>query len=211
MSASGNPLTAMGGNSPMGTFGQALPGFLQYFFGNSGAPYREARNAFTPFFNEAKGYQQPFYNQGVNAMGGYNDWVNSMKNPSDFINNLMSKYQESPYAHNLQQQSIRAGQNIGSAEGTIGSTPMQMQLQQNASNIASGDMNQWLQQVLGINTNYGGGLKNQMDTGQHAADFLSQLLSQGADYMGSAAYGEEAGRQNDKNSLWAGIGKLFGG
>jgi len=52
---------------------------------------------------------------------------------------------------------MRAANNIGSATGMTGSTPMMQQAQQNAQNISSGDMQNWLSQVLGINNQYGQG------------------------------------------------------
>ena len=80
-------------------------------------------------------------------MHDYQDWLQTQKDPSKFINDQMANYQESPYAHYLQQQSMRAGQNAASASGLSGSTPLMQQMQQNSGQIASGDMNQWLQNV----------------------------------------------------------------
>ena len=92
-----------------------------------------------------------------------------------------------------------------------GSTPLQLQAQQNAQSISSGDMQNWLQNVLGINTQYGAGLHNQEQMGQHASDILSQLFQGAGEYKGGTNYGQEAGEQSDRNALWAGIAKMFGG
>jgi hypothetical protein len=123
----------------------------------------------------------------------------------------MGQYQESPFAKFQQQQGMRAAQNMGSATGLTGSTPLQMQAQQNAQNISGQDMNQWLQNVLGVNNNYGAGLSGEMGMGQHSADMLSQLMQGAGQFKGETAYGQRAGEQNDQNALWGALGKLFGG
>lgn len=192
-------------------FGTALPGLAQGFFGDSGKPYEQAWKGYKPFFEQAKTSQNPFYNAGQQAIPQFQNWLSSQSNPSGFINNLLSQYQESPWAHYQQEQGVRAAQNLGSATGLTGSTPLQLQAQQNAQSISSGDMQNWLQNVLGINTQYGAGLHNQEQMGQHAADFLSQLFQGAGEYKGGTNYGQEAGEQSDRNALWAGIAKMFGG
>lgn len=192
-------------------FASSIPGLAQGFFGNSGAPYEQAWKGYKPYFDQAKGAQNPFYNAGTSAIPKFQEWLQGQSNPSEFINHLMSQYQESPYAHYQQQQGTRAAQNLGSATGLTGSTPLMQQAQQNAQNISSGDMNTWLQNVLGINTQYGAGLDRQQQMGQHSADFLSNLFSNAGEYKGGTNYGREAGQQSDQNALWAGLAKLFGG
>ena len=192
-------------------FASAIPGLAQGFFGDSGKPYEEAWKGYKPFFEQAKTSQNPFYNAGTQAIPQFQNWLNTQKDPSGFINHLMNQYQESPWAKYSQQQSMRAAQNAGSATGLTGSTPLQLQAQQNAQGISSQDMNQWLQNVLGINTQYGAGLHGQEQMGQHAGDILSQLFQGAGEYKGGTNYGQEAGQQSDQNALWAGIAKMFGG
>lgn len=217
--ASNYGAAAGGGMGPMGmAFQQAnqqlwggFPGVMQGLFGHSGRPFEKAGEAYKPYYEEAKGYQNPFYQAGQGAMGHYQDWLQSQQDPSKFINNLMGQYQESPYAKYQQQQGMRAAENMGSASGLMGSTPLTQFAQQNAQNISSQDMNQWLQNVLGINTQYGAGQAGMMQQGQQAGDYLSQLAGNAGNTMGGVAYGQEAGKQQDQNALWAGLAKMFGG
>jgi hypothetical protein len=176
-------------------------------FGNSGAPYKSAMKQYQKYFQGATGAQNPFYNAGTQGMNNYQNWLQGQQDPSGFINKLMGQYQESPFAKNLQRQSMLAGQNAASASGLTGSTPFAQQMQQNAANIASGDQNQWLQNVLGINTQYGQGQNNLMQGGQHSADILSQLFSEMGGRMGQGAYGQKAGQNQDFMSILA---SLFG-
>lgn len=181
--------------------------FFGGLFGDSGKPFDKAGDQYQKYADQAGGYQQPFYQAGVNAIPQYQNWLNGMKDPSAFMNKMMGGYQESPYAKYLQQQSMRSGQNAASASGMGGSTPFAQQMQQNAGNIASGDMNQWLQNVLGINTQYGSGVGGMMQGGQNAANSLSNIYSNLGKQMGEVEYGKEAGNQNDIwNTIGGGIG-----
>ena len=99
----------------------------------------------------------------------------------------MGQYQQSPWARYQQQQAMRMANNMGSATGLTGSTPLQLQAQQNAANISSQDMNNWLQNVLGINTQYGQGQQNLMAGGQGAANALTSLYGDMGERMGAGA------------------------
>lgn len=173
-------------------------------FGSSN-PYSSAMDQFSQFTNKAESAQNPFLQAGQNAIPGYQNWLNTMQDPSAFINNLMGGYQESPWAQYEQQQAMRAGTNAASASGLSGSTPMALQMQQNASNISSQDMNQWLQNVLGINTQYGSGLNNLMGIGQNSANALTGFYGNMANDMGQAAYGKQAYNNNGMSNLFGSL------
>ncbi len=198
----------MSGNQGGGSNLGGLASILGGLFGNSSGPYQDAMKQYQKYFQGAQNFQNPFFNAGQQGMGKYQDWLKGQEDPGAFINKLMGGYKESPMAHNLQNQSMLAGQNAASANGTLGSTPMMQQAQQNAGNISSMDQNSWLQNALGINTQYGQGQKNMMDSGQHAGDMLSNLFSQQGERMGEAAYGKRAGQNQDFMSILSG---LFGG
>src|SRR3954467_13324532 len=139
-----------------------LGGLFGGLFGDSGSPYDAAMEQYQKYGNMAAGTQQPYLNAGNGAIPMYQEWLKGQKDPAKFMNDLQGQYKESPYTQFLQQQAMRAGQNAGSALGLTGSTPMMQQMQQNAGNIASGGMNDWLQNVLGINKQYGEGQQNMM-------------------------------------------------
>lgn len=204
-----------GGNGAFGfsPFQQSMAmggvgGLLGGLFGDSGAPYDAAMDQYQKYANQAQATQSPFLQAGQGAIPQFQDWLNQQKDPSGFINKLMGQYQESPYTKFLQQQSMRGGQNAASASGLMGSTPFAEQMQQNAGNIAQGGMNDWLKNVLGINTQYGAGQQSLMQGGQNSANALTNMYGQLGQNMGEAAYGKEAGGQNDMWNMLGGAASL---
>lgn len=190
-------------------FGSGLGGLLGGLYGDSGKPYDKAMEQYQQFANKAQGTQQPYLDAGQGAIPDYQKWLQSQQDPSKFINNLMDDYQQSPYNSYLQQQSQNAGQNAASASGLMGSTPFLQQQQQNAANIGQQGMNDWLQQVLGINTQYGQGQQNLMSGGQNAANSLTNMYNQMGQQMGEAAYGKQAGEKQDFwNTISGGLGMI---
>lgn len=190
--------------------GNALGSIFGGLFGNSDEPFERAQEQYQQYGERARQNQMPFYNAGTQAIPAYQNWLNTQKDPGQFINNLMGQYQESPYARYLQQQSLRAGQNAASANGLSGSTPLMQQLQQNAGNISSQDLNQWLSHALGINTQYGQGQGNLMQGGQNSANQLSNLNYNMGQNMADMAYGESAGRNFDRSNILGGLGTIIG-
>jgi hypothetical protein len=186
-----------------GMIGSGIGGLLGGLFGDSGAPYGAAMDEYERWANKAQGVQNPFLQAGTGAIPQYQEWLNKMKDPSGFMNNLMGNYQQSPYARYLTNQSLHAGQNAASASGLSGSTPFLQQMQQNAGNISSGDMNNWLQKALGINSQYGQGVGNMMNMGQNSANALTNMYGDMGKSMGEAAYGQKAGQNGD---FWNAIG-----
>lgn len=206
---------AGGGGFNRQMFGSGLGGFLGGMFGDSGAPYEAAQQQYQQYGNKAQEAQNPFYNAGTSAIPQFQDWLKGMQDPSGFINHLMGQYQESPWAKYQQQQGVRNGTNAASASGLIGSSPFAQQLQQNSQNISSQDMNQWLNHVLGINTQFGAGQQGLIGTGQNAANNLTNLYGQQGQNMAEAAYGNKSGEDQDFwDMLGGGIklgGSLFAG
>jgi hypothetical protein len=192
-------------------FGSGLGGFLGGLFGHSDKPYDKAMEQYQKYMQMGQQTQQPYLNAGQDSIVNYQNWLQNQQNPSQFINNQMANYQESPWAQNMQQQSINSGQNAASASGLMGSTPLMQALQQNAGTIASQDQNNWLQNVLGINSQYGQGQNNLMTGGKNAANALAALYNQMGENMGQAAYGKEAGRNQDFwNTIGGGLNMIKG-
>jgi len=192
-------------------FTSGLGGLLGGLFGDSGGGYDDAMQQYQKYLHMGQNAQQPYANAGQGAIGNYQKWLQGQQDPSKFMNNLIGQYKQSPYTSYLQQQAQNAGINSGSASGLTGSSALAQQMQQNAGNIAQQGMDSWLQNVLGINSQYGQGQQNLISGGQNAANSLSNMYSQMGDRMGDAAYGRRAGKQNDLwNTIGGGLSSLAG-
>jgi hypothetical protein len=187
----------------------ALSNLFSNLFSNPSAPYQDASNAYSKYANMGANAMNPFMQGGSAEIPQYQAWLKSMSNPMQFQNNLMSQYQESPNAKFMQQQAIRSAQNAGSAEGTVGSSPYNLQVQQNASNISQQDMHNWMSNVLGLNTQYGSGLGNMMNMGEQGANSLLSLYGNEAGAQGNAAYGAAAAQNNNQGNIFSDIANLF--
>lgn len=203
------------GGMNFGGMGQGIGSILSGLFGNSGKPYKDYSKELQRYYEQAQGYQNPFWQAGSGAIPQFQQWLQSQQDPSGFINKLMGQYQESPFAKFQQQQGIRAGQNAGSASGLTGSTPLTQFMQENAQNISSQDMQNWLGNVLGINTQYGAGLGGMMGMGQNAANSLSALAGGFGGNLAESRMRRSAMEQRDRNNLWGGLFNtgisMFGG
>lgn len=201
---------AMFANQAKNQFGGGLGSFLNGIFNDPRKAYAEAQRAYDPWMDRASGAYNPFYEEGQKGMGKYEDWLGSMENPWEFINNAMGKYQESPYAKYLQDYAQKAGTNAASASGLTGSTPFAQQMQQNAANISSQDMQNWLNQVLGINSQYGKGWGDIMNQGFNAAQGMANVFGQRAGDEAKMAYGKEAAGQSRTGNIVGGLLQMFG-
>lgn len=186
-------------------------GLLGGLLGGNDNPYADAMDQYQQYAQQALQQQQPFYNAGVGAIGQYQNWLNSMKDPSGFMNNLMGQYQESPYAAYMKRQANNAGINAASASGLMGSTPFLQQAQENAQNISNKDLSSWLQNVLGINSQYGQGVGNLMAGGQNAANALTNMYGNMGASMGQAQMQRTMfDNQNGPSAMLGGLSNLIG-
>lgn len=174
-------------------------------FGSTSDPYKKSRKYLEQYADKAASYQNPFYEYGQEAMPDYTEWLNSMKDPSQFINNLVGNYQESPYQQYEQDQAMRAAQNMGSASGLSGSTPLMMQAQENSANISNKYMEDWLKNVLGVNTQYGMGLNNKIGMGQGAANNLSNIYSNLGNQLSGVAAGSANAQSQNQAAMLSGL------
>lgn len=191
-------------------FNPAMAGGIGDLLGGlfGGNPYKDAMKQYQKYAAQSANYQNPFFQAGAGAIPQFQEYLQGMSDPSQFINNLMNNYQESPYAKYQQQQSMRSAQNMGSATGLSGSTPLTKFAQENAANISSGDVNKWLQNVLGINQQYGSGLQNLLGMGQGAGSNLSNIFGNLGNQMAEGAFGSAMNRNNRLGDIFGGLGNL---
>lgn len=193
-----------GGYGGYGDGGGYLGQFLGGMFGNSGNPYQQAGNAYQQWAQKGINAQNPFYQGGLGGMGAYQAALGRMQDPNAFVKGIMANYQQSPWAKFETQQGLNAGSNAASASGTLGSTPFSQSQQQFAQGVSSQDMQNYLNSVLGANQSYLNGEGNLAGMGANAANQMSGMYGQMGTNMGQAAYGQQAGQNQDWNNMIGG-------
>lgn len=187
-----------------------LESIIGNIFNDPRKPWAEAQRAYDPWMGKAAEAYNPFYKGGIEAMGKYQGALDKMSDPSSFINSLMGNYKESDWSKYLKDYANKAGVNAASASGLVGSTPYLQQAQQNAANISSQDMNQWLQNVLGINRDYLSGEADIFGKGFGAASGLGNIFGQRASDEAQMAYNKERAGQQRSGGIIGGVLNLFG-
>lgn len=204
-----NSMANLYGNiASAGALGGGISGIGSYLFGDPSKPYEDASKVLDQYLPQAQEYQQPFYEAGKAAIPQYQSWLQSMQDPSGFINKLMGGYQESPYAKFQQQQMRRSAGNMASASGLEGSTPLMDFIMNQSGKISSGDMQNWLQRVLGVNQQYGAGEAGLVGAGQTSANALSKMLGDFAGEKANLKYGAGAAEQGGLGEMMGGLGNL---
>lgn len=142
--------------------------------------YDPAKKAM-PYLEEAKGLYDPYMQQGQQAGNElYPDYSNMMKDPGAYLESLMQGYEPSTaYQQKFGAMSQAAGNTAaaGGMRGSLGDIQNQAGLSQS---LMGEDMQQWLQNVMGIKGAGLQGLGNFYEKGYGATSDKANILgSQG--------------------------------
>lgn len=167
----------------MGFFDFPERGLRSFFSPEEG--YEAASRRAQQGWQEAKGYQEPFYKHGLDEYGRLNSAIQSLLNPEQLQSQWSMGYETSPMAKRLLDLSREQGLESASSMGLMGSSGALRNLQLGAGDIVAKDRQQYLQDLMN--------------------KYLAGLgLSQGI-YNTGASTGSELGRQA------IGIGETLGG
>ena len=150
--------------------------FDELFGGGQGQGYSDLRKGITQgmgalkdYYNQARGFMNPFLQAGEGELGKYQQGVNAMQDPNAFIGHLMKNYQMSPQAQFQEKQGDIGANAAAAASGQLGSGPEMKQMDAYNQQLANNDRNQYLQQRLGVYNNFLGGAGHLAGMGQGAA------------------------------------------
>jgi hypothetical protein len=175
-----------------------MPGWDEILWGN----FRDKTN-YDKIFRQQNEAQHnaydPYIQRGQHAgdiLGGIYD--EESQDPTGYLNKLMEGYKPSEGYKFQKEQMLGAMGNSAAAGGMTGTSTDQMRQGQLADKLLSGDMQQWLNNVLGIQDRGTKGEQGFFDTGYSASGNLEQGLS---NVLGSKAeYGYKR-HQDDMKML----------
>ncbi len=173
-------------------------------------------DAAMPYLNQAQEMYKPYVEQGQNAYGQLNPAYSQMINdPGAYLQNLMQGYQQSKGYQLNRDEALRGASATAAAGGRRG-TPQDMENQAKIADILSGqDMQQWLQNVMGLNKQGLQGQQHFYDTGVGATSDIANILNS----KGSLAFQGQANKNKSLDDLISGLlsaagtvgGAAFGG
>jgi hypothetical protein len=186
--------------------------WLSKLFGGGGKSPMDSANQ---YLNQIPGVAHQGYddyiNQGKDASGKTKSQYEDMMNdPTGFINKLMEGYKPSEGYQFQKEQLTKELGNTAAAGGIAGTPQDQMNQGAGVQKLLSGDMQQFLQNVLG---RYDKGLEGEegiASRGYDASGKLTDTLGGALNQQGGLAFQDQQQKNQNKNDLWHMFGKALG-
>jgi len=157
-----------------------------------------------------EGYDS-YIDAGKDASGKTKDTYESLMNdPQAFISKLMENYQESDA---YKYQSDKLGKQMGNtaAAGGIAGTPLdQMNQAEGIQGLMSKDMQQYLQNALGVFNTGLSGEEGVATRGYDASGKLTDAVGGALNQQGGLAFQDAQQKNKNKGDMWSMFGKALG-
>jgi hypothetical protein len=170
----------------------------------------QSQDLIRQFLQQGLGFLDPFQKAGVGALGQFQQELGARQDPTAFLNRIMGQFQESPGAKFQQQQGLEAAKSAAQAAGTLGSGAQQRALTQFGQGVSSQDMQQYLQNVLGIGQQRMGGLQSLIGGGQQAAGQEAGLTEQAGSQLAQLQQLMSMAQAGESEAGAGGLARLLG-
>lgn len=164
--------------------------FDSVFGGGKEAAAKEARKGVQRGMEAAKKYEgsaeqsfSPYTSSAQDILNQYRQALGQGADPGAFINQLMGQYQMSPQVQAQIDAGTRAANAAAAAGGMLGSSGTQQNIASYAQGLRSQDLQNFLNNALGIRSQYLGGLGGLEQQGFTSAEDLANLREQLAQQM----------------------------
>jgi hypothetical protein len=149
-------------------------------------PFEDANKYMEQIPGIGRQYYNPYINSGSRAGSMLEDQYGKLMKPTSFIDDIMKNFKMSEGAK-YQKDTLGRDINATAAAGGFAGTPEhQQEYGEMSDKIMSGDMQQYLQNALGV---YGMGLTGEQDMYGKGYDASSRLADMIAGTLGSQATG----------------------
>jgi len=159
---------------------------------------------------KAVGYLSPYEKVGRGALNEYYSHLNQMSNPTDFYNQIMQHYQQSPGVQFQQQQGVNALENQAAATGMTGSGQEMKDIMKYSQGLASQGQQSYLQNILGIQGGYMGGMSGLGGMGFQAAGGMGRAQMGGAEDIAQLQAAKARADAQAQAQSAGGIGNIIG-
>lgn len=193
------------GTGEAGGIGSILSGIMGMFNGG-----KNPADSASPYINQIPKWAQDafgdYINQGKGTMGGLNDtYKNMFQNPTEFFNKIGAGYKESPGYQNSLKEAMGSIGNSAAAGGMAGSAMHQQLSGEKASDLASKDYQQYIDNILGITRTGLQGGENTVNRGFNASKGLFEGLSDTAGAQAGLGYKGQDWENRNNNNNWSNI------
>jgi hypothetical protein len=175
-----------------------------------------AMDAANQYLNQISGVAHqgydPYVNQGREASGRTQQtYEELMKDPTAFINKLMEGYKPSE-GYNYQKELLQRELGNTAAAGGFAGTALDQENQGTAiQKLLSGDMQQFLNNILGV---FNTGLKGEegiAGRGYNATQQLTDTLGNSLNQQGGLAFQNQQQQNQNRSDLFKIFGQMLGG
>jgi hypothetical protein len=185
---------------------------LSKLFGGGGKNPMDAANQ---YLNQIPGVAHqgydPYVNAGLDASGKTKSkYEDLMNDPTGFINKLMEGYKPSEGYQFQKEQLTKELGNTAAAGGIAGTPQDQMNQGEGIQKLLSGDMQQFLKNVLGVFDTGLEGEEGIAGRGYDASGKLTDALGSALNQQGGLAFQDAQQKNKNKNDMWSMFGKALG-
>jgi len=203
----GNSMTPLGFGAGAANIGAGLYGLL----GNNKTPADAANPYLNQIGQQTGQYFDPYNQAGQGAMQSLQgQYSGLLDNPGGKLNDIGQNYQQSPGFKFALQQALNSAGNAAAAGGMGGSPEHSQLAMQKATDLASQDYNNWLQQATGM---YNQGLQGQqgmMNNGLQAGSSQANMIAQQLAAQAQNASQGQAQKNTNYGQAFSNIGQGLG-
>jgi hypothetical protein len=192
-----------------------MASLTDYLFGSgSSGGYTNPATAAMPYLNQIPQYFNSYFNAGQKALPQLLGTYSSMATPGGATNNynqLASSFTASPgYQYNV-DQATQGANAAAAAGGQAGSPAEQQALAGQISGISAQDFNNYMAQVMGLQSQGLQGLSGINQMGYEAGSDLSRNLQSQAMLAYKGQAGQNQYNANESKNMWDTLGSMAGG
>lgn len=193
----------------------AIAGTLGSLFGGNAYDtvakgYEQIPAELQQYLQQALGYLSPYQQAGTSALGEYSNKISQMNDPVGFYNKIMDTYSTSPALKFQQQQGLEALKNNAAATGYTGSGQQLKDVMGYSQGLAQQGQQDYLNNVLGINTQALGGLSNISGMGEQAGSQMGDWTQQTGENIAAMMSQIAQAKGQAQSSKSSGWGNLLG-
>lgn len=153
----------------------------------------------------------PYIERGFSAQDKLSGQYGKMaETPMDYLNQIISGYKPSEGYKFREKNALNAARNSAAAGGISGTYNDQLGQAEMVSGLMGEDMQQWLQNVLGIQGAGLSGFENQANRGFNASQSLANILGSVGGAQAGLAHSRQQAENQRMGNIMGGLGGLLG-